>query len=340
MDASVQRFQAQPAAWQVLSRDLPAERVSHALLITGAEGTGKRTLAKAIAMGLVCQGADKPCGVCPACVQAASGAHPDITFIRPGEPIASGEEKGKKAIPVADIREAARIVSVQAYESAHRIVVIEQADKMTPSAQNALLKILEEPPQGVHFLLLTDTPGALLPTIHSRCRNIPIKPWPEGFLSQLLRQEGVPADRALLAARRAGGSISRARQLSSSEDAWQLQDRVRQTFFGLRSRSGILPASNDFKGDRAGALDALDQIEDMLRLLTGIRLGQADPALAASFPEDWQKIAKTGSYAGLVRLQDAVMDARMCLESNVSPQAVLERLMFQFMEEKDLWQKS
>ena len=340
MNEDILRFQHQPAAWQILSKDLPAGRVSHALLITGAEGTGKKTLARMIAMGLVCQGERKPCGQCPACVQAASGSHPDITWIRPGEPIDPREEKGKKTIPVGDIREAARIVSVQAYEGENRAVIIDQADKMTLNAQNALLKVLEEPPHGVHFLLLTEAPGAILPTIHSRCRSVPIRPWPDHLIAERLIQAGVAEDKALLTAQRAGGSFGKAMQLAANEDMWQFRDKVRQHFFGLQRRSEILTASGEYKSDSIAASEALDHLEDMLRQLMRFNQERHASSVAESFPEDWQRIAQMESYAGFVRLQDDIASARLYLASNVTPQAVMERLMFHFLEEKDQWLKS
>jgi DNA polymerase-3 subunit delta' len=167
---NLEDFRPQEAAWRALT----AEELPHALLITGQPGCGKRTLAGLIAARLLCEAdsGEKPCGVCRACLQLREGNHPDLTLVRPGEPIAPSEDKGKKSIPVNDIRELSRIVSRHAYEGARRAVIIEQAEAMGPAAQNALLKTLEEPPAYGMILLLADNRNRFLPTVLSRVATL------------------------------------------------------------------------------------------------------------------------------------------------------------------------
>ena len=89
-------FRGQEAAWQLLTKEIPGGIMPHALLITGMTGAGKRSLAALIAQTLLCTGDRKPCGSCPACLQMASGNHPDAVALRPGEPLDPKEDKGKK----------------------------------------------------------------------------------------------------------------------------------------------------------------------------------------------------------------------------------------------------
>ena len=118
-----------------LMRSVQAGRIVHALLFTGPAGTGKRTAANWFAQAMLCTGADKPCGGCPACKRYLAGSHPDVRVLRPE----------KNVIKVDDIRDLIEYLSLRPYEGGWHVVIIEQADKMNASAQNALLKTLENP---------------------------------------------------------------------------------------------------------------------------------------------------------------------------------------------------
>ncbi len=140
---------------------IAAHRIPHAILIEGDEGLGKRTLARFIAKAAVCTENDKPCGVCRGCHLSDAGSHPDISITAP--------EAGKKNIAVSQIRELRAQAFVKPHSAEHRVFIIEQAQRMNEQAQNALLKVLEEPPAGVIFILITPSRTAMLDTIISRC---------------------------------------------------------------------------------------------------------------------------------------------------------------------------
>ena len=136
-------------------------RIPHAIIIEGDEGTGRHTLARFIATAAVCEGADRPCGSCRMCLSAASSNNPDIIFVSP--------EENKKSITV----DRARAIRTEAYIKPHaankKVYILELAERMTEPVQNALLKILEEPPEAVIFIIITTSRTELLPTIISRC---------------------------------------------------------------------------------------------------------------------------------------------------------------------------
>lgn len=138
-----------------------SDRLPHAVIIEGDTGTGKRTLARYLAQVSVCGEKDRPCGVCRNCHLAEIGTHPDIETV--------GPEEKKKNIAVDQIR----ALRTTAYHSAHtakrRVFIIEQANTMNQQAQNSLLKVLEEPPSDVLFILITPSAKALLETVVSRC---------------------------------------------------------------------------------------------------------------------------------------------------------------------------
>lgn len=156
-------------------------RVSHAYILTGPAGSGKKALAVEFAAALVCRGGNRPCGACDQCRKAFEGLHQDIHIITDGV-------EGK-SIGVDRVREIGKNAYVAPGESVHAVYIIENADKMTAQAQNALLKVLEEPPEPVVFLLLTANLCALLPTVRSRAAILRITPprteWTTERLSEI-----------------------------------------------------------------------------------------------------------------------------------------------------------
>lgn len=142
-------------------------RLSHATIVTASDREEGLRAAGRLAAAVVCRSEGPlPCGLCPACRKALAGIHPDV--IRVGLPM---DDKGrpKKEILVDQIREMAADAVVLPNESERKVYLIEDADSMNTAAQNAALKLLEEPPAGVYFLLCAVNPARLLPTVRSRC---------------------------------------------------------------------------------------------------------------------------------------------------------------------------
>ncbi len=140
---------------------IAASRIPHAIMIEGESATANIELALYIATAAVCEGGAKPCDTCRNCHLATVGSHPDISRITPLE--------GKKNLSVDQIRELRAEAFVKPHSASHRVFIIEDASRMNPQAQNALLKVLEEPPQNVVFILLVPSKTMLLDTIISRC---------------------------------------------------------------------------------------------------------------------------------------------------------------------------
>ena len=144
-----------------------ARRLSHAYILSSSRQEDCLALAGQIAAAAVCQReTDAPCGQCRACRKAKSGNHPDIIHIR-----RQTDSKGqpRRELLVEQIRQMAADAYVLPNEAARKVYIVEDADKMNPAAQNAALKTLEEPPDGVIYLLCAEHPGQLLPTVRSRC---------------------------------------------------------------------------------------------------------------------------------------------------------------------------
>lgn len=140
---------------------IAARRIPHAILVEGVNDSANRELADHIATAAVCSGDTSPCGSCINCHQAGIKSHPDIVYVAPPD--------GKKNILVDQIREIRADAFVKAHSAEKKVFVIEHAHRMMPQAQNALLKVLEEPPANVIFILLVPSKTMLLDTIISRC---------------------------------------------------------------------------------------------------------------------------------------------------------------------------
>ncbi len=140
---------------------IESHRIPHAIMIEGESDSANLELALYIASAAVCSGDNAPCGVCKDCHLADVGTHPDITRVSALD--------GKKFLSVAQIRELRANAFVKAHQASHRVFIIEDAHRMNEQAQNALLKVLEEPPASVVFILLVQSKTMLLDTIISRC---------------------------------------------------------------------------------------------------------------------------------------------------------------------------
>jgi len=216
------------------ARALRAGRPPSAWLITGAPGIGKATLGYRIARYLLTYGATEagPEDLSvpenhPAARQVAAGSHPGLLVLKR----AINPKTGKlmTVLSVDEIRRLADFFGMTSGAGGWRVAIVDTADDMNDNAANALLKMLEEPPGNAMLLLLSNTPGRLLPTIRSRCQRLEMRPLDEATLDKLLARE-LPetgaAERAALA-RVAGGSIGAALTLASGDGAALAQEADR-----------------------------------------------------------------------------------------------------------------
>jgi len=193
-------WQADP--WARLTRR--AETLPHALLLRGRQGIGKTGFANAFAQWLLCESRlpAGACGSCGSCGWFAQGTHPDFRLIEPealaetGEGEEAGPRRGaerrpRQQVTVEQVRQLADFVNVSAHRGGRKVVVLHPAESMNVHAANALLKTLEEPPSRILFLLVCHRPGRVLPTILSRCEQVPM-PVPDPVAAEgWLREQGV-----------------------------------------------------------------------------------------------------------------------------------------------------
>ena len=219
-------LRGQSAAEGVLLRAHASGRLPHAWLLSGPRGVGKATLAFRFARFLLapdCQGGglfgDAPESLevpaeHPVFRRVAAGGHADLMTLERGE-----DDKGKprSVIPVEDVRRLLSFARMTAGEGGWRVAIVDAVDEMNRNATNALLKILEEPPPQCVLLLVSHAPGSLLPTIRSRCCQLPLAPLEEAVVAELLARHHpeLAAEEIAALARLADGSIGRALALAT-----------------------------------------------------------------------------------------------------------------------------
>ena len=338
-DITFDSFYPQGNTITLLHRQLLQGCLSHAILLQGIPGTGKKTLARLLAKGLLCREKNPPCGICRDCQLAEKTEHPDLTLIQAGEPIAPGVRKDRTTIPVDDIRELIRICGEHTLDEGNRVALIPDADRMTAQAQNALLKTLEEPPEGHYFILTTEHPENILTTVKSRCEQIFLHPWSEKDILKILSDRGVPSSHAAEATHISECSPGRAIRIAEDEEYWAQRKEMSSQFFGISTPSDIYRVSGAWK-DRKGDADALFFfLEEQFQTMLKYRLCIQGSLISDEIPGPWRKFAEQADPEAFARLTDLVIAARKQKEANVNFQAVVEQLLFGMIGECNRWQK-
>ena len=310
-----------------LQRAWQSGEVAHAYCIAGAKGSGKKTVARLFAQALVCAGREKPCGVCLPCRKAAEGNHPDVHWLRPE----------KASLGVEEIRTLLEKLSVRPYEAERVVAVIDEADKMTVQAQNALLKSLEEPPERVVFLLLGQKTESFLPTILSRVVTLPLVPLCEDEVTAALRERGMADDMARMGAQLSGGSVGQALALAKDDGYWEMRKEAMGVLADLiRSAGAEVPGASAYLRDNRKRLgDILSVWEWLLRDALAIASG----APAAMADADVFIGAAARRYGTVVwsRLLALLIRMKRALAANVQASSVTDTMLMLMWEELALW---
>ena len=230
---------------QNLSAAAAKNRFAHFYLISGPKGSGKHTLAKLLACALMCESDHRPCGTCTACRKIMADTHPDFITV---------EDPEHKALPVRMVREARESMFIRPNEGNRKIYQFPQ--QMGVEGQNALLKILEEPPSYGVFLILTDNPEQLLPTVRSRCTELALSAVEPAILKPWLAAKFPSAtDEALVAAiRRSGGYPGQALAILESGESLPAEVEAFVRSFAAKDALGLtnlLTPMEKWKRDQA-----------------------------------------------------------------------------------------
>jgi DNA polymerase-3 subunit delta' len=332
---------AQDRALGALRGALRRAQLHHAYLFGGPAGTGKARAAVLLAQAANCEGAaepaghrDDPCGTCGPCRKIERGVHPDVIVLQEERVMAKAgrwEAKGGRTpsrdIVVDQVRDLVdHRLSMKRFEGRRRFVVIDPADAMNPAAQNALLKTLEEPPEGTTLVLVAASPDGLLPTIRSRCLRVPFAPVPAEVIDERLRAAGRGEAEARLAAALAAGSLGRALALDPAE-LGALREAVRAAVALDPGDAGTWLAFARAHGeDRERAGELCELLALWLRDVLAAQAGGSGFALA-ELEGETRSAAAALSPAEVVRRRAEVARTAAALRQNASPVLALERLL-------------
>ena len=299
-----------------LTRSLGRGRGGHFYLISGPEGSGKRTLSRLLAAALMCTGANRPCGGCAQCRKVMNGTHPDFITV---------DDPEKKTVPVDLIRQARADMYIQPNEGQRKIYLFPRAQDMGIPGQNALLKVLEEPPAYGVFLLLADNPQKLLTTVRSRCVELSLSPLPEDLLRRELRSRfpEVQSETLTAVCSRSGGYLGQALSLLSGDIEMPQETVNLVRAFASKSRLGlaqVLVSMEKWKRDRL--IDTLQQWEALFAEALACRGGGTAVSPLAR---------ELSASRGAEELLAAIRQLQKCIEyaqGNVSPAAICGYLLW------------
>jgi len=309
--------------------------ISHALLFAGIDGVGKNSAALLFAMACNCDAAtgkrglrtsadrdmtDVPCGKCRSCRKILSGNHPDIIFIKPSGPI----------IKIGQIRDLCRALIVKPFEADRRIVIISDAGAMNPEAGNALLKVLEEPPDRTTIILISVNAFDLLPTIVSRCQQLRFNPIGAECMNTYLTAEyGVDSQEAAIVSQMANGSLKKA--LAMMQTNWiERRNWLINEVAALPSRSNrmALALAEKLAGKKNALSDSLEIIKTWLRDVVVYRYSR-DRVTNQDLEDKIQEASQKTEIQTLLTNIGAVQAAQKRIEANANLRLTLENLMIQ-----------
>lgn len=312
-----------------LQNALSTGKISHAYIINGEKSSGKEFIAKIFAMALQCeQGGTEPCNECRSCKQTLSKNQPDIIYVSHEKP---------NTISVDDIR--AQInndVAIKPYSSKYKVYIINEAEKMTTQAQNAILKTLEEPPAYAVIILLVSNVNTLLPTILSRCVVLNMKPVRDALVKKYLMEElQVPDYKAEVCVAFARGNVGKAKLLASSEEFENVKAEALSLLKYIKDMEiqeivAAIKKINEYK------LEINDYMDIMSIWYRDVLLFKAtNDVNHMVFKEEVQtirKVAARSSYEGIERVIKALDTAKKRLDANVNFDLAMELLLLEVQE--------
>ena len=312
-----------------LQNAISMNKVSHSYIISGEDGLGKRMLADAFAKALQCEeGTDVPCGRCHSCIQAESGNQPDIIHVTHEKP---------NSIGVDDVRvQLVDDIVIKPYSSRYKVYIIDEAEKLTVQAQNAILKTIEEPPAYAVIIFLTSNTGVFLPTIMSRCVTLSLKPVKNQLIIEyLMKKCQVPEYQAELCVAFAQGRPGRAVKLAASPDFEEIKSDIIKLLKNIHNMelTELVAAIKEINNYDISLDDCLDIMTLWFRDVLLFKVSRDPNALIFTDEiADIRKAAGKSSYEGLEIIMEAFDKAKIRLHANVNFDMTMELLLLTIKE--------
>lgn len=314
---------------EYLQKGMKEDKISHAYILSGEKGSGKKMIAEIFAATLQCEEkGENPCGKCKSCMQAKSGNHPDIRWVT----------HEKASIGVDDIRtQINNDIGIKPYSSPYKIYIVPEGEKMTEQAQNALLKTIEEPPHYGIVILLTENSNRFLQTILSRCVSLQLKPVsPPLIKKHLMEKYHIPDYQAELSAKFAQGNVGKAIRYASSDEFTDLKNDTLHILKHVDEMK-TYEIMQFIKGLAERKKDIYDYLDLILLWYRDVLLFKVtrDPN-GLLFADELRSIsfqAGQKDYEAIENIIQAVEKAKVRLKANVNFDTAMELMIF-VMKEK------
>lgn len=310
-----------------LTKTLNKNQLVHAYIFNGHSGIGKLLVASTLMASILCDSSDiEPCGECQSCKKIATDNHPDIMVIEPE----SGSVKNQQ------VEGFQKFVSIKPYESNHKIILIEDADTMTISAQNRILKILEEPPSYVIIIMLTTNINRLVPTIRSRCLAMNFQAVPVDMIaSYIMDNYSIDESRSRVVANFSKGSFEAALKMLESEAFSEDRQCIQELFDSVikRKKLKLFEFVSILEKSKEKSLELLDLLTFWIRDLIFIIEKSNKEVLV-----NQDKIDILENYVGEISLEQLyrcfkeVEKAKRAIREQVNLSANMEALIIALQE--------
>lgn len=306
---------------------IKSNRVAHAYLFCGPDGVGKSITASIFASALNCrEKGEDPCGICPSCIRARDGNHPDIIHVKIPRAI----------IHVDEIRELQKDMIKKPYENGVKVYIIHDAEKMNDEAQNCLLKTLEDPPQHVIIILLSSNQYLLLKTIVSRCQVMKFSRAPEGEIEKYLKYKmGINEKDARYVAAFSDGIVKKAEDYLNNEEQKKLRDDAIEIATSLYKDDKLhaLSYTNYFLDHRDDVPYILDVMISFFRDILVFGECRDERYIINLDKEDIiSRQCGRFTYTGLNNIINCIMKTMDNIKSNVNFQLSIEMMLLHIQE--------
>lgn len=305
-------------ATELIGSMISHDRLSHSFIVCGEKGIGKRTLSKHLAMQILCEsGSGEACGVCKSCRMAENSAHPDLITLSP-----SGKSGNFRA---DDLRPLISDASITPNEGVYKVYILPEIDKALPAAQNVLLKIVEEPPLNVVFIMTASSKEGILQTILSRSIIINVPPASKDLCIRAVCDAGYSYEEAVSAFELMGGNIGACLELLSSD-----QDDL--PFESVKSIASALVKGDEYllakelsalDRDKAFALQAISLLESVIR---DALLSKSGCELVSICKDEARILGENIRQSGLLRMYESIGEAINKINRNANIQLALNDL--------------
>jgi DNA polymerase-3 subunit delta' len=294
---------------------------------------GKMTLALELAQALNCEAAEPPCGECDPCQKVAAGKHADVQVIGLSAN-GNANDKIRTEISIEQVREMQHSASLPPFEGRHKVFIIDGAELMSNEAANCLLKTLEEPSEGVVFILLTANDSVLPDTVVSRCQKLELRPLAIPQLETALNERrSLDSSKAELLARLCHGRLGWALTAADDESLLEKRDQLLEKLLEvIRGDNGArfdyaAQLAAQFSQNRAAVREVLDSWLDWWRDLLLVKLGSSDTVTNIDHEAELVEMGQGYSLAQIRAFLGSIQAAAEQLEQNANPRLVLEVLM-------------